>query len=949
MPGLLYSLFCVGLFCLSLCRAEYTHSRLPRTLKPLSYNLKIVSHLHGPKKFTFEGEVHIQMVTRYETDNVTLHVGNITIHESQIKLIALDGNDTAFELDGTGEVPELQYYMLFLTAKLVPDVVYELRLAFSGDIIEGGDGYYWNKYQDRENDTRYLTATQFQPTLAREVFPCFDEPHLKANFTITLGHDKAYHSLSNMPVKQITPHAELHNYVWTEFQESVPMPTYLVAFSVNDFDHTTTVKSDSGFEFRSWARHDRNSTTLRAMIYGNVIGFKVLQILEKLFGINYALPKMDQMAVPNYTGAMEHWGLVTYQESRIFSTAETTVSERHAIAEMVAHEMAHQWFGNLVTAKWWSDLWLNEGFASYIGCYALQELMPAHEPCEHTIVASLNTIFSADANNNSRSFARSVMDGEEISATFDEFSYGKGGIVLRMLHHFLGTDTFKAGMRDFLKRFAYGNAGKKDLWAAFTRVAEDNKDLPANFSVATIMNTWTRQPGYPLINVTRNYNDGTANVTQQRFLQDEQEDARQDCWWIPLSFTTSERLDFMDTVPRHWFQCPSESDSEKETDSDSDVLNIPLHISAKQWAIFNLRISGLYKVNYDRDNWELIIDTLNSEHYNKIHALNRAQLLDDSLNLAWGGYIGYDVALPLVKYLRRELESSPWLMAMSNLQKLTLIMRRTAHYPSFRGLAQLITTPIYKHLGGLKDKRGLKLKQKMLKTQLVAWACANRVDRCIKDAKELFLRWRSVSDPEKHNPIPVDMRSTVYCTAIAEGDEINWYFLWRRYSSPTDLHSRGMLLSALACTQRPWVVLKFLDFIMRPSGVMPDEDVSAAVEAMTNQDVGFHIAKGYLMERFAGKLPKSRKTIVNFTHLLIAVTRKIHTKSDAQSLASLIRNHMPEIQSEELLYKLRQAVSSMVGNVKWRARNAKKAASALRKVMKLEDAEERIRVDTYGG
>ncbi|XP_022215268.2 aminopeptidase N-like [Drosophila obscura] len=941
MPGLWYSLICGGLFCLSLCRAEYNYPRLPKTLKPLSYNLKIVSHLHGAKRFTFEGEVHIQMVTRHETDNITLHVGNITIHESKIKLIALDGKDTAFELDGTGEVPERQYYMLFLTANLVPDVVYELRMAFSGDIIEGGDAYYWNKYQDSDNDTRYLTATQFQPTLARDVFPCFDEPNLKANFTISLGHDQVYHALSNMPVKRIIPHGELHKYVWTEFEESVPMPTYLVAFSVNDFEHTTTVKSDSGLEFRSWARHGANSTPLAAMIHGNVVGFKVLQILEKLFGINYALPKMDQMAVPNYTGAMEHWGLVTYQESRIFSTAETTASERHAIAEMVAHEMAHQWFGNLVTAKWWSDVWLNEGFASYIGCYALQDLMPNHDPCEHTIVTSLSKIFIADAYNSSKSFARSVMDGEEVSATFDEFSYGKGGIVLRMLHHFLGTNTFKAGMRDYLSRFAYGNAGRKDLWESFTEAAEENKTLPGNFSVASIMSTWTKQPGYPLINVSRNYDDGTANITQQRFLQDQQLDARKSCWWIPLSFTTSTLLDFMDTMPRHWFQC--------DGDTDAAELIVPLNVDTAQWVIFNLRMSGLYKVNYDRRNWELIIDTLNSEHYSKIHALNRAQLVADSLSLAWGGYIGYDVALPLVKYLRRELESAPWLMALSNLHKLTLIMRRTAHYPSFRGLAQLITTPIYKHLGGLKVKKGLSLKQQILKTQLVSWACANRVDRCIKEAKDMFFSWRSASDPDRHNPIPVDVRATVYCTAIAEGDEINWYFLWRRYSNPTDLHARGMLLSALACTQRPWVVLKLLDFIMRPKGTMPDEDVSAAVEALTNQDVGFHIARAYLIERFAGTLPKSPKTIVSFTHLLIALTRRIHTLTDARYFASIIHNHIPDIQSEELLYKLRQAVGTMVGNVKWRSRHAKTTARALRKVMKIKDREEVVRVKEYAG
>lgn len=337
------------------------------------------------------------------------------------------------------------------------------------------------------------------------------------------------------------------------------------------------------------------------------------------------------IAIPDFSaGAMENWGLITYRETALlYSPNVSSSSSQHRVASVVAHELAHQWFGNLVTMKWWTDLWLNEGFATYVASLGVDYLHPEWNSFDEESVSNTLSIFQFDALKSSHPVSVPIGDPAEISQIFDKISYDKGSSILRMMHLFLGEETFRKGVSNYLKRHKYGNAQQDDLWNSLTEEAHKNNALPKNITVKQIMDAWTVKTGYPVIKVDRDYKKGTADISQKRYLSDtvRARDELETCWWVPLSYTTASELDFNDTHPEDWLAC-----------DDNDVA-VPKTLKgmpdSDEWVLFNIQLSGLYKVMYDQKNWDLLISQLSGPDYAKISAGNRAQLIDDALTLAW--------------------------------------------------------------------------------------------------------------------------------------------------------------------------------------------------------------------------------------------------------------------------------------------------------------------------
>lgn len=428
------------------------------------------------------------------------------------------------------------------------------------------------------------------------------------------------------------------------------MSTYLVAFSINDFEFKeSVVKMTNDVTFKIWARRDAldqvciifyffflffiSVLTVFALKvdYAKYIGPKVLKFYEEYFDIKFPLPKMDMIAIPDFSaGAMENWGLVTYRETALlFSPNVSSSSSQHRVASVIAHELAHQWFGNLVTMKWWTDLWLNEGFATYVASLGVDFLHPEWNSFQEESVENTLGIFKFDALKNSHPVSVPIGDPSEISQIFDKISYEKGSSILRMMHRFLGEKTFRAGLTNYLRKHTYGNAEQDNLWESLTEEAYKNDALPKPLTVKQVMDTWTLKTGFPLVTVNRDYKTGTADITQIRFLSDTVR-ARNEldvCWWVPLSYTTASELDFNNTHPKDWLAC-----DENEASVPKTIKDLP---NASDWVIFNIDLSGLYKVKYDEKNWNLLIEQLAGPNYDKIASSNRAQLLDDALDLAW--------------------------------------------------------------------------------------------------------------------------------------------------------------------------------------------------------------------------------------------------------------------------------------------------------------------------
>ncbi|KAH8382719.1 hypothetical protein KR009_004927, partial [Drosophila setifemur] len=476
-------------------------------------------------------------------------------------------------------------------------------------------------------------------------FPCFDEPGFKATFIITLGYHKKFTGLSNMPVKETKPHESLPDYVWSEFEESVPMSTYLVAYSVNDFIHKPSMLPN-GVLFRTWARPN----AIDQCDFAAEFGPKVLQYYEEFFGIKFPLPKVDQVAIPDFSAAaMENWGLVTFVESKMLYSQDPPSSiKKPEIANVIAHELAHQWFGNLVTMKWWTDIWLNEGFATYVANLGVEYVYPEWRYLLEESVSDMRTIFILDALEDSHPISRPTEISLEISKNFDLVTYKKGSIVLRMMNSVLGEESFHSGLMSYLQKYSYKNAEQDNLWESFTQAAHNKSALPESYEIKTIMDSWTLQAGYPVINVTRDYSGKNAELSQERYLSRSQMThfKRKGCWWVPLSYTTQGEQDFNNTSPKAWMECGKSGETLPKTIQDLR--------EADQWVIFNTQLSSLYRVNYDTKNWKLIIETLTNGDFERIHLLNRIQLIDDACHLAETGRLDYIIPLELITYLQKE-------------------------------------------------------------------------------------------------------------------------------------------------------------------------------------------------------------------------------------------------------------------------------------------------------
>lgn len=366
---------------------------------------------------------------------------------------------------------------------------------------------------------RKIATSKFEPTFARQAFPCFDEPQLKATYTVSLVHPNtnSYRALSNMDVDDTLANEPNAGLSTTVFNPSVPMSTYLVAFIVSDFQYEEiqiTPNNGNPFPLRVYATPIQMSNVR----FARETAAKVIMHYIDYFNIPYPLPKLDMAAIPDFvSGAMETWGLVTYRETSILYNKETSsTANKQRVAEVIAHELAHMWFGNLVTMKWWNELWLNEGFASYIEYKGVHSAYPEWGIMEQFTIDNLHGVLTLDATIGSHPIVVKVETPNQITEIFDTITYSKGASVIRMLEDFVGEDVFKAGVTAYLKKLQYGNGVSEDLMEELDALFKDPTD--PTVTVSLVMDTFTKQKGFPVITVE--IVGGQFHLSQARFLAD---------------------------------------------------------------------------------------------------------------------------------------------------------------------------------------------------------------------------------------------------------------------------------------------------------------------------------------------------------------------------------------------------------------------------------------------
>nr|XP_002056536.3 aminopeptidase N [Drosophila virilis] len=910
-------LMLLSAFFATFCYASYDYYRLPRSIKPQHYNLRIMTHLEDATRLFFTGDVEIQLRILQSTKNITLHAGaglNVPKSGIRIKLLKHYCNELV-DISSVQRLAKYDFYILHLEQQLRQGQRYQLRLQFWGRLGRTMSGYYASSYRDSaDNCTRFISVTQFEPADARTAFPCFDEPNFKATFNITLGHHDQYNALSNMPILERIPICERQNWLWSIFKQTEVMSTYLVAYSINDFQGYASQNQECRVKFTTWAR----ATAIEQCRYAAKIGPSLLVYYEEMFDIEYPLPKMDQLAVPDFSaGAMENWGLITYREAALFYAEEASSQlDKQHVANIIAHELAHQWFGNLVTMEWWNDLWLNEGFATYIATLGMEKLCSKWHVYEEQMLDNVLAVLNTDAYCNTRPIHQAVCQASQISELFDSITYRKGSVIIRMMHIFIGDVAFRRGLNCYLVKHAYSNARQEDLWLALTEAAHQCGSMPLDLDVQTVMDTWTLQKGIPLINVKRHYMMKTATITQQRFLLHDKEFvhkkldpplAEESCWFVPISYATDCSSNFIAAEPRAWLRC-----TEQHEPLPLELEQLP---GDDEWLILNVQVGSPYRVMYDTHNWELIIKALHSRAFKRIHVMNRAQLLDDALALAWCGLMHYELALELLDYVRHEREYMPWRAALDQLDGIYRIVRHTSQYDEFQHFMHHLLGPIYCRLEGMQEDCDNR-HHAAHKTLINKWACRLSLEDCVEHALRYYHRWFISRAPDETNPVPANLRSVVYCTAMRHGDAEDWNFLWQRYRSTTVASEQRLILLALGCTHKVCLLQRYLSIIYHEKSFIRKQDASQIFGAILRNDVGFHIARDFYFHNFQMLRDYYHSNTRELVGLLQQITQHSSSTRDYRQLRMFIHGHQELLQSSSR--SLRRALEQAQANLRWR-------------------------------
>ncbi|CAG9795016.1 unnamed protein product [Diatraea saccharalis] len=766
--------------------------------------------------------------------------------------------------------------ILKLESALSTNVDYTLQITFSGQISNSLTGFYKSSYTDSQQMVKKLGATQFEPTSARAAFPCFDEPAFKAMFEISIAHPDSINVLSNMKVSTQEVISDEPGWKWTHFERSVNMSTYLVAYVLSDFQSLETSylsKDNITKSIRVWTR----PALISKAKYALNITPKLLSYYEDVFGVPYALDKVDLVAVPDFSsGAMENWGLITFRETTLlFDEVDGVPRERQNVAIDVAHELAHQWFGNLVTMRWWTDLWLNEGFATYIEYIGVDYIEPKWNMFE-TFVRDKMELLRSDALKNTSPVSRQVIDASEISQKFDEISYNKGANLIRMLNHTISGELFHKGLVIYLNDWKYTNAEENDLWQAMSKATSTEPSLQG-VSIVEMMNTWTRQAGYPVLNVTRDYYNGQAEFHQRLFssTKDPYSKMLDQLWYIPISYAVidSPQVDWT-TKPKLWLT------------NRRKVTQLPINSSEALYV--NVDAIGYYRVNYDKKNWELLNAALKSGRIKS--PIAKAQLIDDSFNLAKVAQLEYSYALGLTTCVANGEDSRiVWDMLLNNMNFLKHNLKATSGYVYFQDYMRMILKTQLERLNyGLNKPKDDN--EAFLAENLVMWECVMESPRCLSWARNLFDAWMNQTDI-KDNPIPNYLRSLVYSVALKYGGRREFDFMWRVFIESTDPNVKSLAINTLPSTRDEALITTLLEKSLTE---IPKQYAVAAWSV--ESPVGTRLAQQFLINNFDRVHSKfSNMDSFMFPAVLSGAFGGIYNEDELNELKSLAVKHKQQL------------------------------------------------------
>jgi len=626
--------------------------RLPRHVIPTRYDLRLEPDLTTA---TFTGRATITLTVKQATQTVLLNAADLTIASSVLE------ESTGQRLTATIELEDSIQRARLSFPESIPPGEWRLHLSFQGKLNDQLRGFYRSTYKDQSGKTQMLAVTQFEATDARRAFPCWDEPDFKAVFAATLVIDPHLTAVSNTVV--ISESIEVGKRV-VRFADSMKMSTYLVAFIVGHIEATAPVFVGKA-PLRLWTVPGKQPLTP----FGRDIAAASLKFFEDYYGVPYPGDKLDLLAIPDFaSGAMENLGAITFRETALLVDQRAgTHGELERVADVVAHENAHMWFGDLVTMSWWNGLWLNEAFATFMEMLAVDAWKPEWKRWDTFSVARA-AAFSVDGLQSTRPIEYPVRAPKDADAMFDVLTYEKGASVLRMLEQHIGPAVFRDGVRDYLRTHAYGNADTKDLWVSLGKAAKQ--------PVPELMDGWIFQPGFPLV-TARMDGDSELVLSQERFTYLQYHQHSEQRWQIPVQIriTTTDK-----TEHRHLLL------TDRET-------RISLQRGVRQLLI-NEGGHGFYRVRYD----SVLLRRLLDAGVDRLMPIERFNLVSDAWATTVSGLLPLPVYLHLTRHFTKEQDKNVWAVLLESFSFLNRIIT-AGERPALEAVVRNLVAPAVHELG----------------------------------------------------------------------------------------------------------------------------------------------------------------------------------------------------------------------------------------------------------
>jgi len=764
--------------------------RLPLNAVPVSYDIHIAPNLEDA---SFTGEEIIELKVSGEGAN------SIWLHSKDLNI------DSADLIVDKVKLP-LKIQMMPETSmvQLVPTTpghqlkfgVYDVALHFSGQLNDKLVGFYRSTFKDASGKEHTLAVTQMEPADARRMFPCFDEPQFKATFKLTVQTRTGLNAVSNAPLERRVDNPDGTTVFY--FAPTPRMSSYLVALVVGELEASDAVTVD-GVPIRVWSVAGKRHLAT----FSRDEAAKILPVLTSYFGIAYPWKKLDLIAIPDFeAGAMENPGAITFRETLLLiDPATASARARHGASSVIAHEMAHLWFGDLVTMKWWDDLWLNEAFATWMSTKAVDKVHPEwdfwKEYCNDR-----SESMTTDSLKSSRAIHSDVVDPDKAHEMFDVITYSKGASILRMLERYVSEKTFQQGVHDYLTKHSFANATTEDLWDAI--------GTASGAPVRQIMQTWVHQPGYPLLTLAA-APDGSYTASQHRFLQIGSEPGEGTFWQVPMG------LRALSSPPAARGQTPPQykqlltSREGKVTPYATEVPVLHAEQAGVSPTLANAGGVGYYRVKYPDAVYKQMIECAQKQ----LDPSERLTLVDDTWALVESANLDIERSLDLMAALRNDKDELVQEEIIGQLEYLDRFVQPSER-PAFERFIHEQLAPLYETLGW-QAKPADSDQIRTLRAQMLSLLGTIGQDKDVIATARKYYAELENAKPGNNAGIDSDLMSPVTSIVAYNGGDKEFQFFKSRYESAKTPEEEHRNLMSLALFRTPELVGKVLDMSINGS------------------------------------------------------------------------------------------------------------------------------------